>query len=136
MNAIETIKQANATRRKALANLHTELGFESPQALAHAIAESAGVVIGRAIRPISRGAVVAYAAPGPSFTVDDIKDRPSVRGSGKRLSTKERQAIIRDLKAGVTGTECQRKHGVSYPTVHEIKKSLGLATARPRKGRK
>jgi len=116
MSALEEIRRANAVKRKALASLHLELGYPTAQALAQAILDAAGQG-----GNVDTGAKRAVTSP---------------RGSGKRLSPEDRRAIITALKSGRTGTEVTREFGVSYPTVHEIKRSLGLVTPRPTAGKR
>ncbi len=113
---VKQIKDAEQSKRKALAFLHVELGYESPQALASAILKAAGGA--------PKG---AKPAAGPSTSV---RAPVAKQGKGRRLSPETRAAIISALKSGVKGTEVTRRFGVSYPTVHAIKGSLGMVTSR------
>jgi len=121
MSTIEDLRRAAALKKAALARLHQELGFQSPQALAAAILEAVD-------SPASGKRSVQTRAPQDAGA--------SKSGPGRRLDAARRQAIIDALKGGVSGTEVTRKFGVSYPTVHEIKKSLGMVQARPGTGPK
>jgi hypothetical protein len=55
-----------------------------------------------------------------------------VRGRGKRLDEATRKALIADLQSKqYKGRELAEMHGVSLPTVQNIK--LGLGLVKPRK---
>jgi hypothetical protein len=57
-----------------------------------------------------------------------------VRGRGKRLDKETRLALIADLQSKqYRGRELAEMHGVSLPTVQNIKRSLGLDTPRKAK---
>lgn len=103
MNAIDTIKQANDLRNKALAALHSELGYASPQALVAAI-----------------NAAAAPAAPA----TQKRGPRPTTNRNGiekaLRTGTETMNAIAAEF-------------GVSVQTVYLIKKSLGLVKPQARR---
>ena len=48
----------------------------------------------------------------------------------RTLAPSRRQGIAAALQQGVSGTQVARDFGVSYPTAHAIKKSLGLVKGR------
>ncbi len=114
-NVINDILKAESAKRKALASLHTELGYASGRALADAIVEA------------TEGTARKGKTPAASV------NRAPTERRGRGLSPERKRAIADALQAGVSGTQVARDHGVSYPTVHEIKKSLGLVTPRPGK---
>lgn len=70
----------------------------------------------------------------PTELVEAIREshglRVQRRKGGRRIPTEVRAEIEYDLKAGDTGTSIARKYGVSTPTVHNIKKDLGLVKPR------
>lgn len=109
---ISEIINAESAKRRALATLHTELGYSSGKALAEAILEATEGASRRTSNAQSKT---------PSA-------QPKRRGRG--LNPEHKQSIADALKAGANGTQVARDFGVSYPTVHEIKKSLGLVQAR------
>ena len=104
---IDDILKAEAAKRRALATLHTELGYPSGRALAEAILE---------------------ATEGGAPRGQGSSKWPKSKGRG--LHPEHKQAITDALQRGMNGTRVAREFGVSYPTVHEIKKSLGLVKAR------
>ncbi len=113
-NIVNEILHAEAAKRRALATLHTELGYASGRELADAIiAATSGA-------SQSRGSLVGS------------RHRAPVKPRGRALDPNRKQAIAKALTDGVGGTQVARDFGVSYPTVHAIKKSLGLVNARPR----
>jgi hypothetical protein len=112
-NAIEQIKAAEASKLQALAGLHLELGYGSAQDLAAAI-----------ISATANTAIPARKAQASS---------PVASGDGrkgKRISDSVRAQISAALKAGETASGLPEKFGVSYNIVHELKKQLGMVTAR------
>lgn len=123
---VKQIKDAETSKRRALASLHTELGYDSPQALATAILNASG-----GSRPVSssNGAAVRKAAPAPAKP-SAVKAGNTKQGKGKRLSPEQRAEIISALQNGMKGTEVTRRFSISYPTVHAIKSSLGLVASR------
>lgn len=118
-NTLEQLKQAEALRRAALANLHLELGYPTAQALAGAILDAAG-------------GTRAKATVAPPASTPRPKSRPTAGGSkrGRRLPPETRQKIMEALKSGRPGTHVMREFGISYPTVHLMKQKLGLVNAR------
>ncbi len=116
MNIFDQIRSADRAKQRALASLHTELGYDSAQALAHAILEAAG---SRSVGPWG-------VTPLPASKVA----KSAGRGRGRRLSDATRDAIKAALKAGAKGTDVAKQFGVSYPTIHIIKTDLGLVKAR------
>ncbi len=116
-NIVNDFLEAEAAKRRALATLHIELGYSSGSELASAIIAA------------------TTATPGTSQNHQPRtgdRRKASVKRRGRALAPSHRQAIVSALKSGVSGTQAARDFGVSYPTVHAIKKSLGLVTARPR----
>ncbi len=113
MGSLEKIVQAETAKRQALATLHLDLGYSSAEALAEAILAAARDRRGPAHAGEKRTAV--------------LEPR-----RGRKLTAQERKGIAKALKAGTSGSQVARDYGVSYPTVHEIKKSLGMVRARPR----
>lgn len=107
---ITDILNAESAKRRALATLHTELGYRSGHALAEAILQATE---GTSQRKVPR---------------KTTSTSPPKRGRG--LNPEHKRAIVDALKAGMNGTQVTRDFGVSYPTVHAIKKSLGLVKAR------
>lgn len=125
-NLLVQIKQAEAAKKKALAALHTELGFESAHALANAILDAAA--------KSTRTTPTAAAPAQPKATKAGAKAAKAAKGKGKgkgrRLPAEVRQGIVDALNQGRKGAHVAREFGVSYPTVHFIKQDLGLVQAR------
>lgn len=119
-NIFDQIKNAEAAKRKALAELHTALGFASARALAQAILEAAG-----ASSSMARATGVAAASPARQGSK-----------KGKRLTPETRQQIAAALKSGEPAARIAKHFGVSYPTVHKLKSSLGLVTSRGKRGKR
>jgi hypothetical protein len=125
---VKQIKDAETSKRRALASLHAELGYESPQALAAAILSASG---GARPTAAANGAPVRKAAPAPAAAKPSaFKPGNAKQGKGKRLSPETRAEIISALQGGMKGTEVTRRFSISYPTVHAIKSSLGLVASR------
>jgi DNA invertase Pin-like site-specific DNA recombinase len=114
MGSLEKIVQAETAKRQALATLHLDLGYPSAEALAHAILDAAkgNTRVGRSAKQLPAS--------------------PPLPRRGRKLTPDERKGIAKALKDGNSGSQVARDFGVSYPTVHEIKKSLGLVRERPR----
>lgn len=94
-------------QNKLLSQLHVELGYDSPEALAQALLQAGGT-------------------PEPSR-------RPAKsRSKRARISEATRTAIRAALKKGERGVEVVRRFKISYPTVHAIKSELGLVKSRPK----
>src|SRR5690606_9969666 len=108
----EKIVKAETAKRQALATLHQDLGYSAAEALAEAILAAARERSG------------APRAPETNTVLGPRR--------GRKLTAQERKGIARALKTGTSGSQVARNYGVSYPTVHEIKKSLGMVRARPR----
>lgn len=128
-NLLVQIKQAEAAKKKALAALHTELGFESAHALANAILDAAA--------KSTRTTPTAAAPAQPKATKAGAKAAKAAKaakgkgkGKGRRLPAEVRQGIVDALNQGRKGAHVAREFGVSYPTVHFIKQDLGLVQAR------
>jgi hypothetical protein len=115
-NLLEQIKAAENAKLRALASLHTELGYSSPQDLADAIVRAGS----------SRGVSATPAA------------RPASGNSrkGRRIPDSTRQAIASALKGGEVGSGLAAKFGVSYNIVHAIKQELGMVKATKRSKKK
>jgi hypothetical protein len=118
---VNQIRSAEAAKKKALAGLHTELGYASPGALAQAIVEAAGESLATGAR------VVGARATGARATAPAQAPRGK---RGRRIPPDVKQAIVDALKAGESGNSLTKKFGVSYPVVHAIKAKLGLVKAR------
>jgi hypothetical protein len=118
-NFLDQIKAAENAKLRALASLHTELGYSSAQALADAIlrASSGG------------GAVVRGSATAKIAGSGNSR-------KGRRIPDTTRQAIAAALKAGEVGSGLSAKFGVSYNIIHAIKQELGMVKATKRSKKK
>jgi hypothetical protein len=115
---LDQIKTAENAKQRALALLHTELGYGSAQALAEAILRSSGAVAASGPRGV--------AAPKPSGN----------SRKGRRIPDSTRQAIASALQSGEVGTSLAGKFGVSYNIVHAIKQELGMVKPTKRSKKK
>src|SRR6187399_1854697 len=113
MNATEAIKQANANKNTALAQLHTELGYGSASDLADAILRATAIPGAFANGGKAGQHVALVVAPGHSR-------------KGRRIPDEKRKQIAAALKAGETGYHLAAKFGVSYNIIHAIKHELGM----------
>jgi hypothetical protein len=115
---LDQIKAAENAKQRALASLHTELGYGSAQALAEAILRSSG----SAAVSSPRGPV-APKASGNSR-------------KGRRIPDSTRQAIASALQSGEVGAGLAGKFGVSYNIIHAIKQELGMVKPTKRSKKK
>lgn len=125
-------QQVTKQREAALAALHRDFGFGSVEEL---IAALRGLGKGKA--PAKRGrkkkavgrprkAVAKKAAAAPKAAK---KGAPKKRKRAK-ITPALRNAIIASVKAGKTGAAVAKEHGVSLPTVQNIKRDAGLTKTR------
>jgi 16S rRNA G1207 methylase RsmC len=117
-DVITQLKNAEAAKQKALSQLPAELGYASAQALAEAILRAAA----------------SKAAPAPSVVkasaVATKAGKVVAGGKGRRVPDSVRAEIAAALKAGETAAKLPKKFGVSYNVIHEVKKKIGMVTAR------
>lgn len=112
---ISKIKAADQAKRRALRELHKELGYPTAKALAEAILEAA-----------EASASAAAKQPKPALPTDSV--RTVAPGKRPRITAETKQAIGDALKAGEPGNQLTKRFGVSYGIVHQIKTKLGLVT--------
>jgi hypothetical protein len=117
MSILDQIKAAESAKQRALASLHLELGYASPQALADAIVRSTAAA---GSKP---GAPIARSGSGNSR-------------KGRKIPEATRQAIASALKSGEVGACLAAKFGVSYNIIHAIKQELGMVKATKRSKKK
>lgn len=117
-NFLDQIKAAENAKLRALASLHTELGYSSAQALADAILRASG-----------GGGAVRGSAPAKVAGSGNSR-------KGRRIPDTTRQAIASALKAGEVGSGLSAKFGVSYNIIHAIKQELGMVKATKRSKKK
>lgn len=120
-NFLDQIKAAENAKLRALASLHTELGYSSAQALADAILRASSGGGGGAV--VRGSATAKIAGSGNSR-------------KGRRIPDTTRQAIAAALKAGEVGSGLSAKFGVSYNIIHAIKQELGMVKATKRSKKK
>jgi hypothetical protein len=123
-DVIAQLQNAEAAKQKALSKLHTELGYPSAQALATAILNAAG-----ALKAVASTSVANRAASAPTAKSKSSKAAAGL-GKGRRVPDSVRAEIAAALKAGETASKLPKKFGVSYNIIHEIKKKIGMVTAR------
>jgi DNA-binding NarL/FixJ family response regulator len=125
-NFIDQIKAAESAKLRALASLHTELGYGSAAELAAAIrGASGGARTATARSPIaapSSGNAVAASKATPAA--------PSKTRKGRRIDEDTKRQIVAALKSGEPGARVAKQLGVSYPTIHNWKTELGLVKPR------
>lgn len=109
-------KKAASEREKKLANLHTELGFESREELIAALRSVGG--------PSKRGR--KKSAPKKAGKAGAAKKR----GKRARITPKMREDIVGALKSGNKGTDVAKQFGISLPSLQNIKKAAGLTKSR------
>lgn len=122
------LQRAADMKRKAIRNLHIELGYASPQEF---IADYMLANQDSATPLVS----AKHAAVSPQVSLGASKQLPLVAkgtGKGRRVTKETRQAIAKDLKAGVVGSSLSAKYGVSYNIVHAVKTELGMVKATKR----
>ena len=104
-------KAIAAEQAKKLANLHKEVGFESTEALITALK-------GLKTKKAPRRAVKR-------------------RAKRTRITDTIKAEVGKAVKAGMKGAEIARQHGISIPSIQNIKNELGLVKKRtPKKAAK
>jgi hypothetical protein len=110
---IATLEKAIATQlNRELAALPAKFGFDSAQAFAKAVLAAKGGRGGKKAKV--KAAVAAKSSRKPRAVITD-----ATRAQVKKLS-----------EAGKTGEEIAKAVGISLPSVHNIKKALGLVNKR------
>ena len=118
----DKIKELQATRAK-LAELESSVGDELKKELAslpgHYGFESVAAFL-KAVKSAARGGVRKDKAVGA----------PKVKRSRAKITALTRAQVKALLEQGKTGAEIAKTVGISLPSVQNIKKALGLVTAR------
>ena len=112
-------KKAAAEREKRLANLHTDVGFETREELIAALRSVGGGAKKRRGRK-----------PGPAKKAA-AKAPAKKRSKRARITPQLREKVIAALKSGQKGTAVAKQHGISLPSLQNIKKAAGMT--KPRK---
>lgn len=108
---VATLEQAIASElKRELATLPSKFGFSSVHEFIGAVRRAAGRKRGRKSRSSSKPAKTARARIRKRATITD-----AMRAEVKKLS-----------EAGKTGGEIAKAVGISLPSVHNIRKALGL----------
>ncbi|HEX2733940.1 MAG TPA: hypothetical protein VHM70_20170 [Polyangiaceae bacterium] len=123
-DVITQIQNAEAAKLKALSKLHAELGYPSAQALAEAILGAAG-----STKTVASRVAAQPAASKPAVSAKATKVAVAL-GKGRRVPDSVRAEIAAALKAGETASKLPKKFGVSYNIIHEVKKKIGMVSAR------
>jgi hypothetical protein len=117
----------DAERKQELASLPGKYGFDSIAAFIEAVRSAAGAAKGP-----GRGVKKKVAAKSAAKSVTGA--------TGKRRRAKITPAIKAKVRtavtAGTSGAVIAKSLGISLPSVHNIKKELGLVKARKAKVRK
>jgi hypothetical protein len=109
-------KQAKQEGKQFLA-VAKEYGHKTIDSFIHALSPYASPVLKSKL-----GAKKAKSAAAPKQNVPAKKKRTRAT-----IDDQKREAIIADLKTGkLTGAETAKKHGVSVPSIANIKKAAGL----------
>jgi DNA-binding NarL/FixJ family response regulator len=100
-----------AERTHALASLPNEYGFDSVDELIAAV-RAAGGTGGASPRPSSTG------------------PKTTKRKRRVKITNETRSEVKKLVRAGKTGAQIAREVGISLPSIHNIKKALGLVQKR------
>lgn len=110
------VKSITTQLNKELAGLPTKYGFEDAQSFAAAVIASSGQKRGRPALASPAGAPKAGRKPGRRK---------------RAVITDETRAEVKSMvAAGKTGAEISKALGISMPSVHNVKKALGLVKSR------
>ncbi len=104
-------------RQEKLAKLHEEFGYSSLNAFIKALREAVGAPVSGARR--GRKAKAVKKAAGKAR-----------KGKRAKVTDDMKEQVRAMVGEGKTGAAIAKSLGVSLPTVHNIKKALGLVKAR------
>ena len=118
----------DAERNAELASLPEKYGFDTTAAFVQAVRNAEGVKAKRKGKATKKKAAAKSTAAKGSAVVTKrkrAKITPAIKAKVKKA-----------VEAGTSGALIAKSLGISLPSVHNIKKELGLVKARKPKGRK